>query len=117
MELSDKGIENLMIAVTERAYADYVLGGLLLKRCEYEEVNGVIHVTKFGGHNVGDGRRRRAIDNKLRLYSTAKSFFEGTSWGEYLMRKGNEEIAGNNFPRKTRRYEYGQTKRKKGEIE
>lgn len=114
MKLNDKGVENLMIAITERAYADFVLGEILLKRCEYEESDGVIHVTKVDGHNVGDGRKRRAIDNKLRLYSTAKSFFEGTNWGEYLMRKGKEEVAGNKFQRKTRRYEYGQTKRTKG---
>lgn len=113
MELNNEGVVNLMIALTERAYADYVLAGIRLKDCEYEEVNGVIHVTKFGGHNVGDGRKRRAIDNKLRLYSTAKAFFEGTSWGEYLMRKGNEEIATNGRIRKTRHYETGQTKKRK----
>lgn len=113
MELNNEGVVNLMIALTERAYADYVLAGIRLKDCEYEIQDGVIHVLSIHGRPVKDKWEQNRVDRAAQLYNTARMFFEGTKWGEYLMRKGNEEIAMNERSRKTRHYETGQTKKRK----
>lgn len=105
MELVNEGVANLMIAVTERAYADYVQYGIFLKKCEYETIDGVIHVHSINGREIKTMRERRKVDKLANLYSTAKKFFDGTSWGDYLIRKGNEEIA-IGYHKKTRRYEH-----------
>ena len=108
MELTNEGVVNLMTAVTQRAYADYVLFGTHLKNCEYEVVNGVIHVTHRNGRKIVDGWEQRRMDKMANLYNTARMFFEGTKWGEYLIRKGDEEIA-NGTQITKRRYEHGET--------
>ena len=115
MELSNEGVANLMIAVTERAYSDYVQCGIFLKQCEWEINDGVIHVNSINERKVASGWEQRKVDKIANMYATALMFFEGTSWGEYLIRKGDEEIA-SGYHRNTRRYEYGQTKKKKGEM-
>ena len=113
MVLNNEGVVNLMIALTERAYADYVLAGIRLKDCEYEIKNGVIHVLFIHGRPVKDKWEQNRVDRAAQVYNTARMFFENTKWGEYLMRKGNEEIATNGRSRKTRHYESGQTKKRK----
>ena len=113
MVLNNEGVVNLMIALTERAYADYVLAGIRLKDCEYEIKNGVIHVLFIHGRPVKDKWEQNRVDRAAQVYNTARMFFENTKWGEYLMRKGNEEIATNGRTRKTRHYEVNQTKKRK----
>lgn len=113
MELNNEGVVNLMIALTERAYADYVLARIRLKDCEYEIKDGVIHVLFIHGRPIKDKWERNRLDRTAQTYNTAKMFFENTKWGEYLLRKGNEEIATSSRKRKTRHYETGQTKMRK----
>lgn len=113
MELNNEGVVNLMIALTERAYADYVIAGIRLKDCEYEIQDGVIHVLSIHGRPVKDKWEQNRVDRAAQLYNTARMFFEDTKWGEYLMRKGNEEIEKNGRTRKTRHYEVNQTKKRK----
>ena len=113
MELNNEGVVNLMIALTERAYADYVLAGIRLKDCEYEIKDGVIHVMFIHGRPIKDKWEQNRVDRAAQTYNTARMFFEGTKWGEYFMRKGNEEIATNGRTRKTRHYEANQTKKRK----
>ena len=113
MELNNEGVVNLMIALTERAYADYVLAGIRLKDCEYEIKNGIIHVLSIHGRPIKDRREQNRLDKAAQLYNTARMFFEGTKWGEYFIRKGNEEIRTNGRTRKTRHCETGQTKTRK----
>ena len=92
MELNNEGVVNLMIALTERAYADYVIAGIRLKDCEYEIQDGVIHVMFIHGRPIKDKWEQNRVDRTAQVYNTAKMFFEGTKWGEYFIRKGNEEI-------------------------
>lgn len=117
MELNNEGVVNLMIALTERAYADYVIAGIRLKDCEYEIQDGVIHVMSVHGRPIKDKWEQNRLDRTAQLYNTAKMFFEGTKWGEYFIRKGNEEIRTNGRSRKTRHYESGADKDKKGVSE
>lgn len=112
MELSNEGVVNLMLAVTERAYSDYVQCGIFLKRCEWVLKDGVIHVDSKNGRKIVSGWEQRKVDKIANMYATALMFLEETNWGEYLIRKGEEEIA-SGYHRKTRRYEYGQTKKRK----
>ena len=93
MELDNSGVVNLMLAMCERAYEDYALGGILLKRCEWGIEKGVIHVFAIDGKELDDRKKRYEINKKLHYYSTARDFFEGTKWGDYLLELGDEEIA------------------------
>ena len=70
--MTDEGAYNLLIAITERAYKDYVIGLKLMKTGFRKRTHNVIQM-------MGD-------------YETAKAFLEGTKMGEYLMKRAEEEI-------------------------
>ena len=70
--MTDEGVYNLMIAITERAYKDYLLGLRLMK--------------------TGFRRKTHKVEQIMGAYETAKIFLEGTSMGEYLMDKAEKEI-------------------------
>ena len=76
-----------MRALTNAAYNDYVNGGLLLKHSEYTTNSGVITLIK-----VNDRKPTSKEKNLIKYYAWSVMYFEGTNWGEYLMRKGNEAI-------------------------
>lgn len=82
-----EGVANLLIAFTVQAYDDYVNGGILLQKSEYEVNNGVVKLLSV------NGRKPKANEeNKIKYYSWSLMYFSGTKYGEWLIRKGNEEI-------------------------
>ena len=70
--MTDEGAYNLLIAITERAYKDYVIGLKLMH-------------TNFR-------KRTHKVELMMGYFETAKIFLEGTEMGEYLMQKAEEEI-------------------------
>ena len=70
--MTDEGAYNLLIAITERAYKDYVIGLKLMK--------------------TGFRKRTHNVARMMHEYRTAKAFLEGTTMGEYLMKRAEEEI-------------------------
>ena len=70
--MTDEGVYNLLIAITERAYKDYVIGLKLMH-------------TNFR-------KKTHQVDKMMHHFETAKIFLEGTAMGEYLMKKAEEEI-------------------------
>ena len=87
-KLYDEGVANLLTAFIISAYDDYVNGGLLLKRSEYETKNGVIKL-----HSVNGRKPTAKEDNLIKYYTWSVKYFEDTKYGLWLMRKGNEQIA------------------------
>ena len=92
-----------MRAMTALAYDDYVNGGILLKNSQYEETNGNIKLISVKGRplNTFSRHQQYMFINKVYLYKTAKIYFEDTRLGNYLIRKGDKEIA-EGKPRRTR---------------
>ena len=70
--MTDEGAYNLIIAISERAYKDYVIGLKLMH-------------TNFR-------KRTHKVELMMGYFETAKIFLEGTEMGEYLMQKAEEEI-------------------------
>lgn len=68
--MTDEGANNLLIAITERAYKDYVIGLKVLQKKKHPY----------------------SYNYKSDHFRTAKMFLEGTKMGEYLIRKAEEEI-------------------------
>lgn len=71
--MTDEGAYNLLIAITERAYKDYVIGLKLMKR-------------------AGFRKRSHKVPAMMQEFKTAKAFLEGTKMGDYLMKRAEEEI-------------------------
>ena len=73
--MTDESAYNLLIAITERAYKDYVIGLKLMR------TNKQICYSSVGHYGFGRSH-----------FDTAKAFLEGTTMGEYLMKRAEEEI-------------------------
>lgn len=88
-------VTDLLNAMTALAYDDYVNGGILLKNSEYLEKNGNIILVSVKGRPIEAYTRHQqyAMHNKVYLYTTARIYFENTRLGNYLIRKGDQEIA------------------------
>lgn len=82
--MTDEGAYNLLIAITERAYKDYVIG-LKLMRTNFRKKTH--HVELMMGH-----------------FETAKIFLEGTSMGDYLIMRAEKEINDDSTTKKLRHY-------------
>ena len=61
-----------MIAITERAYKDYVIGLKLMH-------------TSFR-------KKSHQVDRMMREFDTARIFLEGTQMGDYLIKRAEEAI-------------------------
>ena len=72
VNMTDEGAYNLMIAITERAYKDYLIGLKLMR-------------TNFR-------KKTHQVEKMMHYYETAKIFLEDTPMGEYLMQRAEEEI-------------------------
>ena len=70
--MTDEGAYNLLIAITERAYKDYVIGLKLMR-------------TSFR-------KKTHQVERMMHEFETAREFLEGTSVGEYLMKRAEEAI-------------------------
>jgi len=70
--MTDEGANNLLIAITERAYKDYIIG---LK----------LHRTNFR-------KRSHNLDRMLGEFETARKFLQGTKLGDYLIEKAEKEV-------------------------
>ena len=70
--MTDEGAYNLLIAITERAYKDYVIGLKLMR-------------TNFR-------KKSHQVDRMMREYDTAKLYLEGTEMGDYLIKRAEEAI-------------------------
>ena len=73
--MTDEGAYNLLIAITERAYKDYVIGLKLMR-------------TNFR-------KKSHQVDRMMREYETAKQFLEGTEMGDYLIKRAEQSIRRN----------------------
>lgn len=73
--MTDEGAYNLMIAITERAYKDYVIGLKLMR-------------TNFR-------KKTHHVELMMGYFETAKIFLEGTSMGDYLIMRAEKEIKKN----------------------
>ena len=72
--MTDEGAYNLLIAITERAYKDYVIGLKLMR-------------TNFR-------KKSHQVDRMMHEYDTAKLYLEDTEMGEYLMKRAEQSIGG-----------------------
>lgn len=70
--MTDEGAYNLLIAITERAYKDYLIGLKLMR-------------TNFR-------KKTHHVELMMGYYETARIFLEGTPMGEYLMDRAEKEI-------------------------
>ena len=69
-----EGVANLLIAFTVQAYDDYVNGGILLQKSEYEVNNGVVKLLSV------NGRKPKANEeNKIKYYSWSLMSLAGQS--------------------------------------
>ncbi len=73
--MTDEGAYNLMIAITERAYKDYVIGLKLMR-------------TNFR-------KKTHHVELMMGYFETAKIFLEGTSMGDYLIMRAEKDIKKN----------------------
>ena len=86
-DMCDEGVANLLTAFTISAYDDYVNGGILLQRAEFETTNGVIKLLTVNGR-----KPKPREESLVKYYIWSKKYFDGAKYGEWLIRKGNEEI-------------------------
>lgn len=70
--MTDEGAYNLLIAITERAYKDYVIG-LKLMRTDFR-------------------KKSHHVEQMMKHYETARIFLEGTKMGDYLLQKAEKEV-------------------------
>lgn len=70
--MTDEGAYNLLIAITERAYKDYVIGLKLMR-------------TNFR-------KKTHHVDLMMGYYETARIFLEDTQMGDYLIKRAEEAI-------------------------
>ena len=73
--MTDEGAYNLLIAITERAYKDYVSGMKLMR-------------TNFR-------KKSHQGDRMMHEYDTAKLYLEGTEMGDYLIKRAEQSIRRN----------------------
>lgn len=86
-EFLSEGVANLLIAFTVQAYDDYVNGGILLNRSEFEIRDGVVKLL-----SVNNRKPRANEENIIKYYTWSLTYFKDTKYGEWLIRKGDEEI-------------------------
>lgn len=82
--MTDEGTYNLLIAITERAYKDYVIGLKLMR-------------TNFR-------KKTHHVELMMGYYETAKLFLEGTEMGDYLINKADMEVKDDTETKKLRHY-------------
>lgn len=70
--MTDEGAYNLLIAITERAYKDYVIG-LKLMRTDFR-------------------KKTHHVELMMDYYETARIFLEDTQMGDYLIGKAEMEV-------------------------
>ena len=70
--MTDEGAIELLIAITERAYKDYIIG-LKLRRTNFKKPS----------HN---------IERMLGEFETARKFLAGIRIGDYLIGKAEKEV-------------------------
>lgn len=70
--MTDEGAIDLLIAITQRAYKDYVIG-LKLYRKKIEKPSPT-------------------IQRKLHEFESARKFLQGTKVGDYLIQKAEKEV-------------------------
>lgn len=94
VEMDNRGVIDLMSAMTALAYDDYVNGAILLNESEYEEKNGVIKLISVKGKSINlyNRAKKSTMNSKIRYYCTAKKFLEGTRLGDYLIEQAQKDI-------------------------
>lgn len=104
-EMDNRGVSDLMCAMVALAYDDYVNGAILLKNSRYEVKNGVISLIEVNGRNINfyNRAKRSSLNIKVRNYTSAKKFLEGTRLGDYLLEHAEKDIADGKHKR-TRKY-------------
>ena len=70
--MTDEGAINLLIAITERAYKDYIIG-LKLRRTNFR-------------------KRTHNVTRMMHEFETAKLFLEDTKVGDYLIGQAEKTI-------------------------
>ena len=70
--MTDEGAYNLLIAITERAYKDYVIGLKLMR-------------TNFR-------KKTHHLEQMMKHYETARIFLEDTQMGDYLLQQAEKEV-------------------------
>ena len=70
--MTDEGAINLLIAITERAYKDYIIG-LKLKHTNFK-------------------KKTHKVEQMLYSAFTAREFLEGTKTGDYLIEQAEKTI-------------------------
>ena len=98
-DMDNRGVTDLLCAMTALAYDDYVNGGILLNESVYEINSGVIRLISVRGKRFGayTSHQRTALNAKVRFYSSAKSFLEGTRMGDYLLEQAKKDIEKGNY--------------------
>lgn len=85
--MTDEGAYNLLIAITERAYKDYVIGLKLMR-------------TNFR-------KKTHHVELMMGYYETARIFLENTSMGDFLIGKAEMEVKNNDTETKKLRHYSG----------
>ena len=95
VDLDNRGVLDLLSAITALAYDDYVNGAILLRHSLYEEKNGVIKLIEVKGKSIESYRRSKKSEFNCRVkyYSSAKRFLENTRIGDYLLQQAEKDIA------------------------
>lgn len=70
--MTDEGAYNLLIAITERAYKDYVIGLKLMR-------------TNFR-------KKTHHVELMMKHYETARIFLKGTKMGDFLLQQAEKEV-------------------------
>ena len=85
--MTDEGVYNLLIAITERAYKDYVIGLKLMR-------------TNFR-------KKTHHVELMMGYYETARIFLENTQMGDFLIGKAEMEVKNNDTETKKLRHYSG----------
>lgn len=85
--MTDEGAYNLLIAITERAYKDYVIGLKLMR-------------TNFR-------KKTHHVELMMGYYETARIFLENTQMGDFLIGRAEMEVKNNDTETKELRHYSG----------
>lgn len=93
-ELDNRGVIDLMCAMTALAYDDYVNGAILLKNSDYEVKSGVIKLLYVNGRKFESytSHQRTTMNAKVRNFTSAKLFLQDTRVGDYLLEHAEKDI-------------------------
>ena len=94
VDMDNRGVIDLLSAMTALAYDDYVNGGILLENSRYEVKKDVIRLIEVYGKPIELYRRTKKTEfnDKVKFYTSAKKYLEGTRLGDYLLQQGDKEI-------------------------